>query len=553
MSTHAIGLDYGTNSCRAVILDLQSGECIATAVSNYASGTLGVLLDSSDAQLARQNPRDYLTGLEDCVRAALADAAKQGVEPSSIAGIGVDTTGSTPIPVDAQCVPLALDAQWQDNLAAHAWLWKDHTGHAEAEEITALAQRDRPQYLAPCGGVYSSEWFWSKALRLCRVAPDVFDAMHSYVELCDYIPAALCGIDDPAQIKRSLCAAGHKAMFSPSWGGLPDAEFLTALDPKLVGLRERLYSSAYAADTVAGHLCKEWALRLGLPAGVVVAVGAFDAHMGAVGAGVKPGTLVKILGTSTCDISVAPAGQVPEVEGICGIVEGSVLPGVCGIEAGQSAVGDAFLWFVTQHAPGAGDVDARFAQLEADALKQSPGEHGLIALDWHNGNRTVLVDPMLSGAILGQSLATTPADIYRALIEATAFGALKIIERLEQSGVEISEVVTCGGLSFKSSLLMQAYADITGRTMKVSATEQTCAAGAAIFGAAAAGVDSIEALQARVARLDDVVYTPDPANHAIYKKLYSLYTDLHDAFGPRSGVLGHVMKDLISIRNGNTA
>jgi L-ribulokinase len=271
--------------------------------------------------------------------------------------------------------------------------------------------------------------------------------------------------------------------------------------------------------------------------------------MGAVGAGVGPGVLVKILGTSTCDILVAEAkGEDLQVQGICGIVDGSVLPGMFGIEAGQSAVGDIFLWYARHHVPGGGDLDATFAALEEAASQQKPGAHGLLCLDWHNGNRTVLVDPLLSGAIFGQSLATTPADIYRALIEGTAFGALKIIERLEESGVEVKDVVTCGGLSFKSSLLMQVYADVTGRNMKVSAVEQTCAAGAAIFGAAAAGVASLQELQARVARVDERVFVPSAANHAVYRELYKLYSELHDAFGKRDGQFGHVMKRLIAIR-----
>jgi L-ribulokinase len=545
VSSYALGLDYGTNSCRAVVLDLTSGDCVGDAVYDYPSGELGVLLDARDPNVARQNPADYVAGIEVSVRLALEGA---GIDADQVVGIGVDTTGSTPIPVDARCQPLAFDAAWTDDLAAQAWLWKDHSSHAEAEEITELARRDRPEYVATCGGVYSSEWFWSKALHLCRTAPEVFGAMHSFVELCDFVPAVLAGIEDPAQIRRSQCAAGHKAMFNPNWGGLPDAEFLAALDPRLAALRGRLYDETFTADQVAGRLTAEWSERLGLSKGIPIAVGAFDAHMGAVGAGVAPGVLVKILGTSTCDILVSPSDEDLDVEGICGVVDGSVLPGMHGIEAGQSAVGDIFLWFARHHAPGDGELDARFAQLELDASKQQPGAHGLVALDWHNGNRTVLVDPLLSGAIFGQSLATTSADIYRALIEATAFGALKIIERLEGSGVEVNDVVTCGGLSCKSSLLMQIYADVTGRNMSVSATEQTCAAGAAIFGGVAAGVASIAALQSRVARLDAKVFRPDPKRHEVYRELYAIYSELHDAFGTREGAMGDVMKRLIAIR-----
>lgn len=545
MTRYALGLDYGTNSCRAVVLDLDQGLAVGDAVYDYTAGELGVLTDPRDPNVARQDPDDYVRGLEVSVRGALEAAS---IDPQQVVGIGVDTTGSTPIPVDARNRPLALDPRFREELAAHAWLWKDHSSHAEAEEITARARAERPEYVAACGGVYSSEWFWSKALRLCRTAPEVFAATASLVELCDFVPALLAGIDAPADIRRSLCAAGHKAMFDPRWGGLPDEEFLSGLDPRLGDLRGRLYDAAFTADQRAGELSREWAERLGLPAGIAIAVGAFDAHMGAVGSGVSPGVLVKILGTSTCDVLVAPADRELQVSGICGIVNGSVLPGMYGIEAGQSAVGDIFLWFARHHVPGEGDLDARFAALEREALQQRPGEHGLLCLDWHNGNRTILVDPLLSGVILGQSLATRPVDIYRALIEGTAFGALKIIERLESSGVEVKDIVTCGGLSYRSTLLMQVYADVTGRGMKVSATEQTCAAGAAIFAGAAAGAGSVTELQSRVARVEEQEFTPDPANHAIYRELYALYSELHDAFGRRDGAFGHVMKRLLAIR-----
>ena len=552
MSRYALGLDYGTNSCRAVLLDLETGVACADAVFDYPSGELGVLLDPVDPNVARQNPADYLQGLEVSVGCALEAAARAipGFAAAQLVGIGVDTTGSTPIPVDGRCQPLAMAAGWRNELAAHAWLWKDHSSHAEAEEITALARNERPQYVASCGGVYSSEWFWSKALHLCRTAPKVWDAMHSFVELCDFVPAALAGIEDPAAIRRSQCAAGHKALFDRRWGGLPDEEFLTALDPRLATLRGRLYEEAFTSDQQAGVLCASWAERLGLPAGVPIAVGAFDAHMGAVGAGVAPGVMVKILGTSTCDILVGPQQEtLPSIAGICGIVEGSVLPGMYGFEAGQSAVGDIFLWFVRNHVPGVGSLDEKFARLEAAAAKLCPGEHGLLGLDWHNGNRTILVDPLLSGALFGQSLATPPEHIYRAWIESTAFGALKIIERIEESGVEVRDIVTCGGLSFRSTLLMQIYADVTGRTLKASSVEQTCAAGAAIFGAAAAGVASLEELQQRVARTEDRVFVPDADNHEVYRELYRLYSELHDAFGLRDGPFAHVMKRLIGIRD----
>ena len=406
------------------------------------------------------------------------------VEPGRLLASSVDPA------LDAQVRQLFHLLRRTGNLAAHVWLWRDHTGHAEAAEITALAARIRPQYLAKCGGTYSSEWFWSKILHLQRTAPDVFAAAHSFVEHCDYLPAVLCGLTDPRTIPRSICAAGHKAMFNSAWGGLPDKEFLSQLDPSLASLRDRLYSNTVSSNHPAGRLCPAWAEKLGLRPGIAVAVGAFDAHMGAVGAGIREGTLVKILGTSTCDLMIHPNHQpLADIPGLCGIVDGSVLPGNYGLEAGQSAVGDMFLWFVNHLVPDCygATTDAKFQAMEAALAPLRPGQTGLLALDWNNGNRTILTDTRLTGLILGQTLHTTAHEIYRALIEATAFGALTIINRLEEYGVNVQEVVNTGGLAVKNAALMQIYADVIGRPMKISRSDQTCALGAAIFGAIAAG------------------------------------------------------------------
>lgn len=555
MAQYALGIDYGTNSCRSLLVDLSDGAEVGSTVFNYPSGEMGILLDSTDPHVARQNPQDYLDGLVAVISGALAQAAAAvpGFSSDQVVGIGIDTTGSTPIPVDRAGTPLGLLPEFKDNLNAQVWLWKDHTGYAEAAEITALAKEMRPNIIAKCGGIYSSEWWWSKILRLRRTDPAVFEAAYSFVEHCDWIPAVLSGNTDPLTLKRSVCAAGHKAMFSSEWGGLPDKEFLAKLDPALADLRDRLFSEASTSDTVAGNLCADWAAKLGLQEGTAIAVGAFDAHMGAVGAGIKEGTLVKILGTSTCDLMISPAAQpLADVPGVCGIVNGSVLPGFYGIEAGQSAVGDIFLWFVNHLVPDSygATPGEKFVNMEKALAAQKPGQTGLLALDWNNGNRTVLVDVRLTGLILGQTLHTEAHEIYRALIEATAFGALTIIKRVEEYGVPVTEIINTGGLSIKNETLMQIYADIIGRPMKVSRSEQTCALGAAIFGAAAAGAGSIADLQSRVSAVREKSYTPDPVNQAVYAELYELYRDVHDAFGTSSwsGSLAHIMKKLLDLR-----
>ena len=370
------------------------------------------------------------------------------------------------------------------------WLWKDHTSHAEAAQITELAAKLRPHYLSKIGGTYSSEWWWSKILHCKNAAPEVYESAGSWVEICDWIPAHLVGELRPNKMKRSICAAGHKAMYNKLWDGLPDEEFLNSLSPGFGSIRNRLYNLAFTAESLAGYLSEEWAKRLGLTTGVAVAVGAFDAHMGAVGAGISTGTMVKILGTSTCDIMISPNQKLlNDIPGVCGIVDGSVEGGYYGVEAGQSAVGDIFLWFVNNLVPDSygKTQDEKFKNLLTAAKKLKPGEAGLLALDWNNGNRTILVDVRLSGLILGQTLHTKPHEIYRALIEGTAFGALAIIDRIEEYGLKINEIVNCGGLASKNPLLMQIYADVTGRPMKISKSDQTPALGAAIFAAVAAG------------------------------------------------------------------
>jgi L-ribulokinase len=548
---YTIGLDYGTNSVRALIVNVANGAEIASAVWDYAHGTHGVIL-SRDPNLARQHPADYVKGAEIVLKNVVATAKRSvhGFKADQIIGIGVDTTGSTPLPVDAAGQPLAFNKKFANNPAAVAWLWKDHTSVAEAAEITQLAKKIRPQFLAKCGGTYSSEWFWSKILRCLNTAPGVFKAAHSWVELADYVPAVLTGTEHPSRFIADVCAAGHKAMWNRNWGGYPDREFLSKLDPRLGALRQRLTPRFQSVDKAVGGLTAEWARRTGLSAGIPVATGAFDAHLGAVGSGIAPGALVKIIGTSTCDIAVsANTKLLADVPGLCGIVDGSVLPGHFGLEAGQSAVGDIFNWFVNYIQP-CGKIGTHEA-LTVEAAKLKPGESGLIALDWNNGNRTVIVDQRLTGLLVGQTLYTTPAEIYRALIEATAFGALTIINRFEEYGVKINQVINCGGIADKNPVVMQIYADVTGRPMKVSRSAQTCALGSAIAAAVVAGAHkNFSAAQKAMTGLKPRVFKPNARAHAVYRELYLLYKELHDAFGTKTwkGNLHGVMKQLIAIR-----
>jgi L-ribulokinase len=549
-----IGIDYGSNSVRAIVVDCSNGRELGGGVVNYPSGEHGILLHPGDHNLARQHPGDYLFGLESSVRGALERASEDaGFSADKVIGIGVDTTGSSPLPVDEHNVPLGLHEKWKDNLDAQCWLWKDHTSYREAARITEIAAKHRPHYIAKCGNTYSSEWWWSKIWHCLNVAPEVFDEAFSWVELADYIPSVLAGAHDARAIKRGICAAGHKAFYSDEWGGLPDKEFLSLLDPKLVDLRDRLYDKAYDATTPAGTLCPEWAQKLGLPEGIPVAIGEFDVHYGAIGSGVDEGVFVKAIGTSTCDCCVVHADKpIADIPGICGIVKGAILPGYYGIEAGQSAVGDLFKWWVEGVCEGRG---ALHATLTREAAEQRPGQSGLLALDWNNGNRTILVDPRLSGLIMGQTLHTTRTEIYRALIEATAFGARAIIERIREYGVPIDRVVCCGGIAEKNPLLTQVYADVTGCRMYLASSSQACALGSEVSAAVLAGPGKgghgdFRSAQKAMTSLKQVSYSPKPENQAIYNQLYALYRQLHDAFGgiSKRADLSGVMKELMRIK-----
>ena len=548
----SLGIDYGTNSVRALVVRCDNGEELGSFLAGYPSGKDGVLIDPKDHHLARQHPPDYLVGLELCVKGALAAAAKKNkaFTPAMIVGLGVDTTGSSPIPVDSSNRALASLPKWKKNPAAQCWLWKDHTSWQEAARITELAAKHRPEYIAKCGNTYSSEWFWSKIWHCLKTEPDVFQAAYSWVEMCDWIPSVLCGVEDPKQIQRGICAAGHKALYCDEWGGLPDKKFLSLLSPKLADLRDRLYDKAHDANTAAGTLSQAWAKTLGLPAGIPVAIGEMDVHYGAIGSGIREGTLVKVIGTSTCDCAVVPATKkVKDIPGICGIVKGAILPGFFGIEAGQSAVGDIFKWWIESVCEGDATL---YASLAKEATTLQPGGSGLLALDWNNGNRTVLVDPMLSGLLLGTTLHTTKAEIYRVLIEATAFGARTIIERIESYGVPVKRIVCAGGIAEKNPLLMQIYADVTGRTMLVAGSSQACALGSAVSAAVLAGVfKDFPAAQKAMTSLKDIEYKPRAAARKTYDRLFALYQNLHDAFGGvnRKADLSGVMKELLTIKS----
>jgi L-ribulokinase len=548
-----IGLDFGTSSVRALIVDANTGETLGSAAATYKHGTDGVITSPTDPHLARQDPLDYTDARLQAVQSALKQAQRaHSIDPTTIRAIGVSATGSTPVPMSGRAA-IGLQEKYRKTPDAMAWLWKDHTAHAEAQEITDLAKKLGRPYLSKCGGVYSSEWYWSKALRCHRQNPNLAAEITTWIELSDWIPYLLTGAPE-GPIPRNLCAAGHKAMYHESWGGLPDAEFLDALHPGLSRLRND-FAKPVASDKVAGFMPQHTARVNGLPANIPIAVGAIDAHLGAVGSGCAPGTLVKIIGTSTCDCIAVPLSQeLPDIPGVCGIVPESILPGHHGIEAGQSAVGDIFNWFVSRILGHSGDQAAKaHADLTAQADSIAPGASGLLTLDWHNGNRTILVDPLLTGLTLGQTLATTPPEIYRSLIEATAFGARMIIERIAEYGVAIDRVVCCGGIAEKNPLLMQIYADVLQRPMHTAASDQACALGAAVMASVAAGIHKdVLTAQKAMTSTKPQVYHPNPAATPTYDRLFALYRTLHDAFGTRvqQGGLDRLMKELLAIQKG---
>jgi L-ribulokinase len=536
-----IGLDFGTDSVRTLIVDAHSGEEVASAVEPFPRWTEGRYCDPARNRF-RQHPLDHLDALESAVREALSRAPPGTAE--RVVGITADTTGSTPGPVDRAGLPLALLPGFADDPDAMFVLWKDHTAVAEAEEINHVARtwggEDVTKYV---GGVYSSEWFWAKMLHILRGNPRVRDAAFSWVEHCDWITAVLTGTSDPLTMKRSRCAAGHKAMWHAAFGGLPPGEFLTRVDPLLAGLRERLYAETWTSDVAAGTLTPDWAARLGLRADVTVGVGAFDAHLGAIGGEIEPYVLCKVMGTSTCDMLVAPLDEMGDtlVRGICGQVDGSILPGMLGMEAGQSAFGDVYAWFrdlLAWPLVGSGRtdlheeavqrlVDGIVPALSAAAAALEPDAAGVVALDWLNGRRTPFADQSLKGALAGLSLGSDAPRVFRALVEATAFGAKSIVDRFRIEGVPIRGVIALGGIPKKSPFVMQTVCDVLDMPIRVARAEQTCALGSAMAAATAAGVHAdIPTSQRAMGRGFETEYRPDPARSAIYRDLHGRYEQL---------------------------
>lgn len=546
MATFVLGLDFGTDSVRCVLVDARDGREIASSIREYERWNQKAFCDPSSNQF-RQHPLDYIESLEQSV----VDVCKHLSEKDrmGIKAIGIDTTGSTPVAVDRSGTPLALSENFQTNPNAMFVLWKDHTAIAEAEEINRLAATWEVDYTKYVGGIYSSEWFWAKLLHVLRSDEQIRSDIYSFVEHCDWIPYLLTGGNDVHQMKRSRCAAGHKAMWHQEFGGLPPNDFLSTLDPLLDGFVDRLYRETYTSDTSAGRLSREWSDRLNLSQEVEVAVGAFDAHMGAVGGQIEPYFLSKVMGTSTCDMLVAPSRDMQGklVKGICGQVDGSIIPGMEGLEAGQSAFGDVYAWFssllnwnLRTILPGLKLLDSTqlekvvqevelntFQVLSQQASQVEPGVSSLMALDWLNGRRTPDANQALKGGILGLQLGSDAPKIFRALAEATCYGARAINDRFESEGVPIKGVIGMGGVARKSPFIMQILADILNRPIKIARSDQTCALGAAMFAAVVAGIHpTVEDAMEKMGAGFDKVYLPDPQRAEIYESSYGKYQQL---------------------------
>jgi len=542
-----IGVDFGTDSVRALIVDAANGQEVGESVFSYPRWSEGRYCDPVKNQF-RQHPLDYMEGMEACIRGALEQAPEGTAQ--KVAGISVDTTGSTPGPVDKNGLPLALSPDFAESPNAMFVLWKDHTAVKEAEEINNLAESwGGEDFTSFSGGIYSSEWFWSKILHILREDPAVRDAAFSWAEHCDWITALLTGNTDPLTMKRSRTAAGHKAMWHASWDGLPSEDFLLKLDPLLGGLRARLYTETHTGDMPVGTLTAEWAGKLGLNSDVVVGVGAFDAHFGAVGAQIENNYLVKVMGTSTCDMITTKPPEEGEhlVKGICGQVDGSIIPNVLGMEAGQSAFGDIYAWFrdliawpVEEILAKSGLIDNTtkeklveevldkiIPELSARAELLPIDEQGILAVDWMNGRRTPDANQALKGAIAGLNLGSDAPRIFKALVEATAFGAKKIIDRFIEEGVEIKGVIAIGGIPKKSPFIMQVTADVFNMPIKVAASEQACALGSAMAAATASGIyNNMTEAQDNMGSGFEKEYHPIKENAAKYQQIYDRYSKL---------------------------
>jgi len=533
---YTIGIDFGTDSVRAVVVNAGSGEIAGTAVSYYRRWKAGQFCDASVSQF-RQHPKDYLESVEEAVTGALTgltDTQKQNIK-----GISIDTTGSTVVAVDEEGTPLSLLPEFADNPHAMFILWKDHTANREAEEINAVARASAVDYTKYVGGIYSSEWFWAKILKTYRTDETVRQKAFSWMEHCDWISAVLTGNTRPLEIKRSRCAAGHKGMWNEEFAGLPPEEFLVAIDPLLGGLRERLYRNTFTSDESMGTLSAEWANRLGLPESVKIGVGAFDCHMGAVGAEITPYTFVRVMGTSTCDILIAPNEEMKDtlVKGICGQVDGSVVPGYLGMEAGQSAYGDYYAWFqrlltgpvraILGDAAADELADNVLPYLSEEAFQLPVSENDVVATDWINGRRTPDANHNLKAAFAGLNLSTDAVKLFKAIVEATSFGSKAIVDRFIEEGVPIKEVIAIGGVAKKSPFVMQNLSDVLNMPIKVATSDQACALGAAMFAAVVSGIHpDVKAAQEKMGSGFDKEYTPRPEYVEVYQKLYNKYQNL---------------------------
>lgn len=548
MKKYVIGLDYGTDSVRAVLIDTENGAELASSVSYYQRWKEG-LFCSPEKNRFRQHPSDHIEGLEKTITEVVRES---GVQPEEIVSICIDTTGSSPLPVNQEGIALSLTPGFEENPNAMMVLWKDHTSIREAEEINTLARTwGGEDYTRFEGGIYSSEWFWAKILHINRVDEEVKNAAYSWMEHCDYITFLLSDHRDLKTFRRSRCAAGHKAMWHESWSGLPSEDFLNRLDPSLGQLRDRLYDKTYTSDEVAGHLNEEWAKRLGLTTSTVIAVGTFDAHSGAVGAKVEENTLIRIMGTSTCDIMVAPNEIIGDktVKGICGQVDGSVIPGMAGLEAGQSAFGDVLAWFrdilmwpvnnMLQHSEiispeQKAQLKEEFENnliknLTLEAEKIPAGEALPVALDWVNGRRTPDANQELKAAISHLSLGTKAPHIFKALVNAICFGAKKIVDRFEEEGVPIHKVIGIGGVARKSPFIMQTLANVLDMPIIVAASDQAPALGAAIYAAVAAGVyPDVQEASRNMGSDFEAEYHPQPEHVQQYARLMQQYQQLAD-------------------------
>ena len=531
---YVIGVDYGTDSCRAILCDALTGEIKAEASALYPRWAKGLYCDPSEDRY-RQHPLDYIETFRAVIAGILEKAGTDAV--SRVEGISFDTTASTPVLVDGEGVPLSLKEGFSDDPDAMFVLWKDHTAKEEADDINALAHSYHTDYTLYSGGTYSAEWAWSKVLHLLRSNPRMADAAVSWMEHCDWISAWLTGGSRPEAAARSRCAAGHKAMWNEKWGGLPSEDFLSRLHPALGRMRATFRPDTVTADACVGVISPVLASELGLPATLKVGLGSIDAHVGAVGASIAPNVLTRIMGTSTCDILVAEPSVVGDrcLRGICGQVDGSVVPGYIGFEAGQSAFGDVFAWFrkllcwsVERYCPEkAGEVSGRILfDLEKEAAKVGD-ESSVLALDWFNGRRTPDADQLMKGAVSGLTLGTTAPMVYKALVEAVAFGSKAILDRFVEEGVRIDSVLAIGGISQKSDLVMQTLADVLGRSIQVVDCPQSCALGAAMFASVAAGIHpDVPAAQKAMASPLGKLYVPSPGKTEAYSESFARYKAL---------------------------